>query len=201
MKLVLIVTIASLVPLMLVGCAVPAEKADSAAHDVIVRVTTSMGSFDLRLESDRAPVTVENFLGYVDAGAYDGLIIHRVVPGFVIQGGGHRPDLTLVGEDDPTIVNEWDNGLTNDRGTIGMARELDPDSATRQWYINLQDNPNLSVARPDRGGAGYCVFGRIISGMEVVDAIAAVPTRSAPEHELENVPVQPIVIERVTRLD
>lgn len=183
------------------------ERARAAtAPAVRVVMDTSMGPIELELDRARAPVSVDNFLAYAMDGAYDGAIFHRVVPGFVIQGGGHSIDMSDRakaegnGESrDKPIVNEWTNGLKNVRGTIGMAREKEPDSATRQWFINLADNARLDTAREVSGNAGYAVFGRVVAGMDVVDRIAAVPTRKLSETDIEftHVPVEPVVIRSV----
>ena len=178
------------------GCA-SGEKGGGAAGVTRVALETTKGKIVLELDAERAPVSAANFLRYVDEGAYDGTIFHRVVPGFVIQGGGHTADLAELPSHEP-IVNEWGNGLTNARGTIGMARETDPDSATRQWYINLADNGRLDIAREVSGGAGYAVFGRVVEGMDVVDAIAAIPTREVSE-DFRNVPVETVTVVRARR--
>lgn len=183
------------------------QRREAAAEHVLIE--TSAGDITVELDRARAPITVENFLAYLDRGAYDGTTIHRVVPGFVIQGGGWTPDLkerakldAAAGRADVPIRNEWQNGLKNLRGTIAMAREKDPDSATREFFINLADNARLDTPREVSGGAGYAVFGRVISGMDVVDRIAAMPTRSVDvpgvtDGSMQNVPVEPIVIRRV----
>ncbi|MDQ7012724.1 MAG: peptidylprolyl isomerase [Planctomycetota bacterium] len=182
------------------GCATPGTGHHAAAPGrVLVSMVTNKGEFVLELDPEHAPVSVANFLRYAQRGDYDGNIFHRVVPGFVIQSGGHSPDLTELPGDDP-IINEWGNSLTNARGTIGMARDADPDSATRQWYINLADNDRLDIAREVSGNAGYAVFGRVIEGMDVVDAIAAVQTYDQPgegDDVLKNIPVEPVILERV----
>lgn len=159
-----------------------------------VTFTTSKGTFVLELDREQAPVTVENFLGYVTDGHYDGLIVHRVIPGFMIQMGGFDPDMNQQPTGAP-IRNESGNGLNNERGTVAMARTSDPDSATAQFFVNTVDNPHLD----GRGGQpGYAVFGRVIEGMDVVDAIEAVPTGRRGPHG--DVPETPVVIEsaRVT---
>jgi peptidyl-prolyl cis-trans isomerase A (cyclophilin A) len=162
-------------------------------------MTTSLGDIVLELDPAKAPVTVRNFLAYADKGDYNGTIFHRVHPGFVIQGGGRTPDLTELPSGRP-IRNEWLNGLKNVRGTIAMARETAPDSATREFYINLTDNPRLDLPRDTTGKAGYAVFGRIIAGMDTVDRIRGVEVRHIPEKDLQNVPIKPVVIERVVRI-
>ncbi len=157
-----------------------------------VRIVTTEGSFLVQLYAKRAPLTVKNFLTYVRSGFYNGTIFHRVIPGFVIQGGGY----TVGYKKKPTrkpIPNESGNGLSNVRGTIAMARERAPDSATSQFYINLADNTELN---PQPNRSGYAVFGRVISGMNVVEKIAAVPTGPAGPFE-ENAPQVPVVINRI----
>jgi peptidyl-prolyl cis-trans isomerase A (cyclophilin A) len=142
-----------------------------------VRVQTSQGVFVLQLDGARAPISVHNFLEYMRAGHYDGTIFHRVIDGFVVQGGGFTPDLKEKPTRDP-IPNESGNGLSNVRGTIAMARTEDPHSATSQFYINLKDNVE---ARSESRALGYCVFGKVIEGMEVIDAIAKLPTGARGE--------------------
>jgi len=166
--------------------------ADQAAPRVALE--TSKGEIVIKLAPDAAPATVDNFLHYVDDGFYAGTIFHRVIPDFMIQGGGLDADLERRETRDP-VVNESDNGLSNERGTIAMARTSDPDSATSQFFINLRDN-----ARLDGGGGqpGYTVFGRVIEGMAVVDAIARVPTRTRGGRR--NVPAETIVIEAAERV-
>lgn len=160
-----------------------------------VRVQTTQGSFVLELNAERAPLTVRNFLEYVDAHHYEGTIFHRVIDGFVIQGGGYTTKL----EEKPTrepVPNESGNGLSNLRGTIAMARTEDPHSATSQFYINLKDNLALD---PNDKRWGYCVFGRVVEGMETVDAIAKVPT--GPRGEIPNdVPQTDVVVQKMERV-
>ena len=140
--------------------------------DTIVVLTTSMGNIEIKLATKEAPVTTENFLSYVEDDFFDGLIFHRVIPGFMIQGGGFTPDGTEKTTGDP-IALESDNGLKNERGTIAMARTNNPDSATSQFFINLVDNAFLDKSS---GSDGYAVFGEVVEGMDVVDAIAGVKT-------------------------
>jgi len=154
-----------------------------------VQLNTSAGEIILRLRPDRAPVTVANFERYVRKGFYDGTIFHRVIPGFMIQGGGFKPGLTRKQTSQP-ITNESDNGLHNNRATIAMARTSDPDSATSQFFINLVNNHYLDGSK---GRPGYAVFGKVIRGMGVVDAIAKVATTT--RDGFQNVPVKPVVIE------
>jgi cyclophilin family peptidyl-prolyl cis-trans isomerase len=140
--------------------------------DTIVVLTTSMGNIEIKLATKEAPVTTENFLSYVEDDYFDGTIFHRVIPGFMIQGGGFTPDGTEKTTGDP-IALESDNGLKNERGTIAMARTSNPDSATSQFFINLIDNAFLDKSS---GSDGYAVFGEVVEGMDVVDAIAGVKT-------------------------
>jgi cyclophilin family peptidyl-prolyl cis-trans isomerase len=158
-------------------------------------MTTSEGEIVLELDVAKAPVSVENFSGYTESGFYDGTIFHRVMSHFMIQGGGFTPDLTKK-ETGPPIVNEWQNGLKNKRGTIAMARLPDPNSATSQFFINVVDNDSLD--QPVSGGAGYAVFGKVVAGMDVVDAIKAVPT--GMKRSYQDVPVEDVVIKSVRQL-
>ncbi|PWG63477.1 peptidylprolyl isomerase [Spiribacter halobius] len=156
---------------------------------------TSAGEIRLELLADAAPVTVENFLGYVDDGFYDGTIFHRVIPGFVVQGGGFTEDLSRKPTGQP-IVNEADNGLKNERGTLSMARTQAKDSATSQFFINLADNAFLDHGARD---FGYAVFARVVEGMDVVQRIAEGQTsRRGP---MTDVPVDPVVVERARRVE
>lgn len=157
-----------------------------------VKMTTSMGVIFIELDSEKAPVTVDNFLSYVSSGFYDGTIFHRVIPNFMVQGGGFTPEMQQKTTRSP-IKNEASNGLKNLRGTIAMARLPQPDSATSQFFINHQNNAFLDYAGPGR--EGYAVFGKVISGMEVVDKIAAVPTQQVGPYG--DVPVTPVIIESV----
>jgi peptidyl-prolyl cis-trans isomerase A (cyclophilin A)/peptidyl-prolyl cis-trans isomerase B (cyclophilin B) len=157
---------------------------------------TSKGTFTVQLFDKQAPITVENFLRYADEGFFDGTIFHRVIPGFMVQGGGLTPDMDNKKGNAP-IKNEATNGLKNKRGTLSMARTNDINSATSQFFINLVDNDFL-----DHKGAsnyGYAVFGRIDSGMEVIDAMAEVKTGNRSGHQ--NVPTESIVIESVKRIE
>lgn len=149
----------------------------SAVAGPQVKFVTNLGEFVLELDEEKAPITVANFLAYVDEGFYDGTVFHRVMSDFMVQGGGFalKPDDTIVQKaTKETIKNESTNGLSNLRGTVAMARLSDPDSASAQFFINHGDNPNLN--HPNARGSGYAVFGKIVSGMEVVDKIAAVAT-------------------------
>lgn len=161
----------------------------------MARMTTSLGDITIELYEQKAPETVKNFLQYVDAGFYDGTIFHRVIPGFVLQGGGLTPDMQRKATR-PPISNESDNGLENLRGTLSMARLPDPNSATSQFFINLADNPHLDYQ--GSGQWGYAVFGKVVEGMDVVDDIAAVKTTTSAGHQ--DVPETPVVIEHVARV-
>jgi len=162
-----------------------------------VEIKTSLGTIKAELFADKAPLTVANFLAYVDKGAYDNTIFHRVIDGFMIQGGGFRADMTQKPVDAP-VKNEAANGLKNDRGTFAMARTAVPDSATCQFFINLVDNAALNRPRPD--GHGYAVFARVTEGMDVVDKIAKVKTGNHPTGH-QNVPVEAVVIESIKRIE
>lgn len=158
-----------------------------------VKLHTNHGVITLELDAEKAPVTVANFLAYVEAGHYNNTIFHRVIDGFMIQGGGFEPGMNQkpTGEQ---IKNEADNGLKNERGTIAMARTQAPHSATAQFFINVADNDFLNHTKPDLQGWGYCVFGRVTDGMDVVDAIRKVKTGSSGFHQ--DVPKEDVVIER-----
>lgn len=167
-------------------------------------MTTTAGEIEVELDAARAPFTVANFLMYAERREYDGTIFHRVIPTFVVQGGGYTPEFvernTLDGRPDRPIRNEWGNGLHNERGTIAMARESEPDSATRQFYINVADNPRLDAGRESTGNAGYAVFGRVVRGMETIDRIKDAPTGERVDRNLRDVPLEPVVILSVRRL-
>lgn len=158
-----------------------------------VRLSTTRGDILIELNAEKAPKSVDNFLQYVKAGHYEGTIFHRVIPDFMIQGGGMTPDMQQKPTRAP-IALESRNGLSNQRGTVAMARTMVPDSATAQFFINTKDNAFLDQPNA-RDGEGYAVFGRVVSGMEVVDAIRAVPTGSRGMHQ--NVPIEPIIIRKV----
>ncbi len=163
----------------------------------VVVMETSMGTITIELDAKNAPITTANFLQYVDDKFFDGLTFHRVIPGFMVQGGGFDPQLQQKREGlRAPIANEHANGLTNQRGTLSMARTSNPNSATSQFFINVVDNAPLDQ------GDGYAVFGRVISGMDVVDRIVNVPTarRRSPEGSvMGDVPVEPVVIKSVRR--
>ena len=168
-----------------------ASTAAGAGNPIVV-LKTSKGDITLELDAARAPVTVANFLTYVRSGQYDGTIFHRVMPGFMIQGGGFTSDMTQKPTGAP-IKNEADNGLKNLRGTVAMARTTVVDSATSQFFINLVDNKSLDFTAATAAGWGYAVFGKVTAGMETVDAIAAVPTTTKGANA--NVPQEPVIIE------
>ncbi len=161
----------------------------------MIRFTTSIGDIDIELLPDAAPITCENFRNYVSSGFYAGTVFHRVIPGFVIQGGGLTADMNRKPTQAP-IRNEADNGLKNLRGTLSMARTSERDSATSQFFVNLKDNVPLDHSARD---FGYAVFARVSRGMDVVDAIAGVATGRQGMHD--DVPLEPIVIEQVAELD
>ena len=164
-----------------------------------VNLQTNKGLIVIELYPDQAPQSVANFLAYVDAGFYDGTIFHRVIPDFMIQGGGFTADLEKKATRDP-IPNEADNGLKNERGTLAMARTNDPNSATAQFFINHKDNAFLDHSGKNPRGWGYAVFGRVTDGMSVVDAIATTPT-GAKGMFPKDVPLETIVIEKASRGD
>jgi cyclophilin family peptidyl-prolyl cis-trans isomerase len=188
----LLATAATLITLL--GTA-PAALADNPK----VLMETNKGPITIELYRDKAPASVDNFLTYVDEGFFNGTIFHRVIEGFMIQGGGFSQDM----EKKPTrapIENEADNGLKNERGTLAMARTGEPNSATAQFFINHKDNDFLNHRSKDRRGWGYAVFGKVTDGMNVVDEIATQPT-SAGGPFPKDVPQTTIVIEKVTRVD
>jgi cyclophilin family peptidyl-prolyl cis-trans isomerase len=181
------------------GCAETAKTPKTEMKIIstsnIVKLQTSMGDIVIELNRQAAPVTVKNFLGYVEAGFYDGTIFHRVMQGFMIQGGGFTNQMVEKKTRKP-IINEAKNGLSNMRGTIAMARSSDPDSATCQFFINHSDNEFLNYI--DENRAGYAVFGKVTEGMDVVDAIASVKTttrlNATTRNKMDDVPVEPVII-------
>ena len=170
----------------------------NSGDKVMVEMHTSKGLITLELDAEKAPVTVANFIEYVNSGHFDSTIFHRVIPGFVIQGGGLESGMKEKPTQAP-IENEADNGLKNVTGSICMARTNDPHSATSQFFINLKDNQFLDHTEKSPQGWGYAVFGQVTGGMDVVEAIAAVQTGNAGFHQ--DVPVEDIVVERVTITD
>lgn len=161
-----------------------------------VKLTTSMGEITIQLDQENAPITTENFLKYVESGFYDGTIFHRVIPNFMIQGGGHLEDMTPKDDKLDPILNEANNGLQNVRGSIAMARTANPHSASSQFFINHVDNPflNFRTNQVDEGW-GYAVFGQVIEGIEVVDEIAGVQTGGLKGYQ--DVPVEVVVLLKV----
>ncbi len=170
----------------------------NSGDKVMVEMHTSKGLITLELDAEKAPVTVANFIEYVKSGHFDGTIFHRVIPGFVIQGGGMESGMKEK-PTQPPIENEADNGLKNVTGSICMARTNDPHSATSQFFINLKDNQFLDHSGKNPQGWGYAVFGQVTDGMDVVEAIAAVQTGNAGFHQ--DVPVEDIVVEKVIITD
>jgi peptidyl-prolyl cis-trans isomerase B (cyclophilin B) len=166
-------------------------SAGAERRQPLVKLQTSMGDITVELYPDKAPATTANFLQYVKDGFYNGTIFHRVIPGFVIQGGGFDANMNQKSTRAP-IKNEADNGLKNEAYTLSMARTMDPDSATSQFFINLKDNRALDHTGKTPRGWGYAVFARVVKGKEVVDKIAAVPT--ATRGMFEGVPVAPVTI-------
>ena len=162
----------------------------------MVKLLTNFGEITLELNAEKAPITVANFLQYVDNGAYDGTIFHRVIDGFMIQGGGFDTSMNQKPSSDE-IKNEADNGLANDSYTIAMARTSAPHSASNQFFINVGNNEFLNHTAPTSSGWGYCVFGKVTAGMDVIDKIRLVKTTSRKGHQ--DVPVDNVIIERATR--
>jgi cyclophilin family peptidyl-prolyl cis-trans isomerase len=160
----------------------------------MIRFETSLGDFTVELFEKDAPLSVANFLSYIDAEFFDGTIFHRIVPGFVIQGGGFTEDMTQK-KTQPPVKNEADNGLKNTRGSLSMARTSDINSATSQFFVNLKDNDFLDHSR---GNFGYAVFARVTEGMEVIDKIAAVET--GRKRGFDDVPVEAVIMKSVRRL-
>ena len=159
----------------------------------MIRMQTSMGTIDIELDHEKAPKTAENFEQYVKDGFYDGTVFHRVINGFMVQGGGMEPGMSQKQTRAP-IENEANNGLKNEIGTLAMARTPDPHSATAQFFINVANNDFLNFSSPTPNGWGYCVFGKVVNGMDVVDKIKTQPTTSKMGHQ--DVPVDDIIIEK-----
>jgi cyclophilin family peptidyl-prolyl cis-trans isomerase len=174
--------------------AAPAEEKEKVANPVVV-METSMGTITLELNREKAPITVENFLAYVGEGFFDGTIFHRVIENFMIQGGGFTP-LMVQKDTKPPIKNEAGNGLSNTRGTIAMARTQVIDSATAQFFINAVDNVGLDHKDDTVSGFGYCVFGKVTDGMDVVDKIRKVKT--GMKSGFKDVPVETVLINKVS---
>jgi peptidyl-prolyl cis-trans isomerase A (cyclophilin A) len=192
-----VVSIAAILLLALgLGAGALAKGKSKKGAATTVEVKTSMGSFKIELYPDKAPKTVENFLKYVDEKFYDGTIFHRVISDFMIQGGGFDKDLNKK-ETHVPIANEAKSALSNTRGTVAMARTSDPNSATAQFFVNVKDNKRLDYSGGP-GGDGYCAFGKVVSGMDVVDKIKAVPTGEAGG--MGDVPTTPVIIESIRRV-
>ncbi|MDA0754958.1 MAG: peptidylprolyl isomerase [Proteobacteria bacterium] len=179
------------------------KKNDEAEMPIIeetsmtqVTIKTSLGDIELELDGEKAPITVENFVSIANSGYYAGTIFHRVINGFMVQGGGLNADMSNKSTGTAPIQNEANNGLANDRGTIAMARTMEPHSATGQFFINHKDNSFLNHTGENPQGWGYAVFGKVTEGMDVVDAIADVATSSSGGHQ--DVPLEVITIESVT---
>lgn len=187
-------TLIRLAPLLVALLLAPAALAANPK----VELKTTLGAIVIELYPENAPKTVENFLQYVKDRFYDGTIFHRVIPGFMVQGGGFTPNLQQK-TTRPAIRSEAGNGLRNAIGTVAMARTADPHSATAQFFINVSENDFLDFKSPDDKGYGYTVFARVTSGMDVVQKILQVPTATTGPHQ--NVPRQPIVIERARLLE
>ena len=167
----------------------------AATGNPVVLMKTSQGDIKIELDKAKAPITVENFLGYANDKFYDGTIFHRVIPAFMIQGGGFDKGMKQKKTTRPAIKNEAGNGLKNLNGTIAMARTSDPNSATAQFFINVKDNAFLDHRNETAQGYGYAVFGKVTEGMDVVQKIEKVQTTTKAPHE--NVPVEPVIIESV----
>ena len=173
----------------------PLRAAEKPAPPIYVQVMTSAGSFTIELNPERAPITVAQFLKFVDQGFYAGTIFHRAIPGFIIQGGGYDADYKLKGTP-PKVVNESGNGLTNQRGAVGLARPPGPHDGDVQFYVNLGDNAALD---PNQTRWGYAVFGKVVQGIEVADQISLVPTGAKGPFK-ENAPLKPVIIEKIDRV-
>lgn len=193
-----IVGLALLMGLAVANCTTAEDGKETQVNNPVVLMKTSLGDIKIELWADKAPETVKNFLSYVDDKHYDGTIFHRVISNFMIQGGGMTPDMKEKRTKAP-VKNEAGPGLDNKRGTIAMARTGDPHSATAQFFINVVDNDSLNHREKSRTGWGYCVFGKVTEGMDVVDKIRTVPTKTVGPHD--DVPVTPVVIQSVTRVE
>jgi peptidyl-prolyl cis-trans isomerase A (cyclophilin A)/peptidyl-prolyl cis-trans isomerase B (cyclophilin B) len=189
----------ALASVVLAPLAVMAQEEEQAVEtpaNPVVLMKTNLGEIEIELYPEKAPITVENFLGYVEDGFYDGTVFHRVIKGFMIQGGGFDAELNQKSTKDP-IKNEANNGLSNSTGTIAMARTSNPQSATAQFFINTVNNQRLNFTSETQRGWGYAVFGEVVSGMDVVRAIEATPT--GPKGRFRSdVPQEMVIIESVT---
>jgi peptidyl-prolyl cis-trans isomerase B (cyclophilin B) len=185
----------TLLALLLVGlCVLPAYAASTPAHKgkvSMVKLHTNHGVITIKLDAEKAPNTVANFLEYVNSGFYNNTVFHRVINGFMIQGGGFEPGMKQK-ETNAPIKNEANNGLSNETYTVAMARTSDPHSATAQFFINIKDNSFLDFKAENSQGWGYCVFGKVVEGMEVVDEIKKVKTGNSGFHQ--DVPVEDVII-------
>jgi cyclophilin family peptidyl-prolyl cis-trans isomerase len=178
------------------AAAVPAPEAEQAKETDMVIIKTTLGDIKVKLAADKAPLTVANFLAYADAGHYNGTIFHRVIDGFMIQGGGFDAQMSQK-PTQASIKNEAANGLKNKRGTLAMARTAIVDSATSQFFINVKDNDFLDFRAPNPQGFGYCVFGEVVEGLDVVDKIKSVKT--GVKAGMSDVPLETVEIVSVTR--
>ena len=174
----------------------PATSGGTMSTNPKILIETSKGNITAELDAKAAPKTVENILAYVNDGFYTDTVFHRVIPGFMIQGGGMTADMKDKTDKRPPVQNEADNGLKNDRGTLAMARTMDPHSASSQFFINVNNNNFLNFRSKTPQGWGYTVFGKVTDGMDVVDAIVGVKTSNKGMHQ--DVPVEPIVIKKVS---
>lgn len=196
MKQLLAIVILALTGLMPATAFTQDNNTDTKGTGMVtVTMQTSKGVITLELDGDKAPDTVANFVAYANAGHYDGTIFHRVIPGFMIQGGGFDTSMNQKSTNAP-VKNEANNGLKNVNGSIAMARTNDPHSATAQFFINVKDNTFLDHTSPDPRGWGYAVFGKVTDGMDVVQSIEAMPTGNKSGHQ--DVPLESVVIEKVT---
>ncbi len=191
-------SLAAAVLVLMCGCASGPDNAPERGKPVVL-LETSLGNIKVALDPAKAPISVENFLAYVKEGHYDGLIFHRVIANFMIQGGGYTKEMRERRPSRPPIRNEAGNGLRNDRGTIAMARTGVVDSATAQFFINVENNDFLNHADDTPRGYGYAVFGKVIEGMDVVDKIRAVPTGRLSM--FQDVPKTPVTIVKATVLE
>ncbi len=187
-----------LMPLVLFPPFILAKETNMSETQTKVKFSTNLGDFTVQLETDKAPITTANFINYVSEEFYNGTIFHRIIPDFMAQGGGFDTEFNQKDVHDP-IVNEADNGLENNRGTLAMARTSDPNSATGQFFINYKDNDFLNHTSPTPSGWGYAVFGHVIEGMETIDAMAEIPTGNNGMHQ--DVPDTNIVIESAQMID
>lgn len=171
--------------------ATPSPTTTEKGKNTMVKFDTNLGSFTLQLDAEKAPLTVKNFLDYVNSGFYSNTIFHRVMDGFMIQGGGFEPGMKQKPTNAP-VANEANNGLKNDNYTVAMARTNDPNSATAQFFVNVTNNAFLNHTAPTAQGWGYCVFGKVVAGTEVIDAMRKVRTGNRAGHQ--NVPLEDIII-------